>query len=272
MSGRPPLHGYNTNYRREGTLYHVQTEDLGDNFGAIVTQVFAGGTILAARRTDYRHLFDDADPGPALQKMMQRQHKEMLLGLRDGSLELSGAVEELLGDEALAVRSHDTIQMEIPPDFIEAPDPEAAIREIEARTISSLPPPPDPSVEKKTEVESLQIPAPVEDLRSSHPANPPPEPPPAREFRPPSTIEGSFEEISEQIPLPARKPSSLPPLTERGSSAPDAPPSRVPEIFRKVSRPAPGLGEDRLAEEQLGERSLDEVILSYLAEELQEDS
>jgi hypothetical protein len=41
---------------------------------------------------------------------------------------------------------------------------------------------------------------------------------------------------------------------------------RRPRIFAEVSRPKKGM-----AEEQLGERSLDEVILSYLAEDLQED-
>jgi hypothetical protein len=53
-------------------------------------------------------------------------------------------------------------------------------------------------------------------------------------------------------------------MTKLPSSAPPEP--KRPRIFAEVSRPAHGLGED-----QLGERSLDEVILSYLADDLQED-
>lgn len=122
MSGRSPLHGYNTNYRREGNLYHVQTEDLGENSAAIVTQVFIGGTILATERTEYRHLLvePEQDLLPMLQRLMQKQHKKVLIGLRDGTLEMSGDPASQNEDGARGREGgRDTVQMELPPDFLE---------------------------------------------------------------------------------------------------------------------------------------------------------
>ncbi len=318
MSGRSPLHGYNTNYRREGNLYHVQTEDLGENSAAVVTQVFTGGTILATRRTEYSHILDAAEDEflPMLQRLMQQQHKEMLIGLRDGTLELT--VDPNLSTERDASEmegGRDTVQMELPPDFLEELEQELKFDEDSDETImvDSV----QLIAEEVVDAEMRESDIPLVDIDSLAPTPPPikagedlsklgkhltagtpPPPPPMTDTPMPPPLESATDmedsvtlsstpnvETSQResqitdIPLavPVSETTTPPPLPKSHPPRRDAPSepeekeaeqdSKAPRIFSEVSRPAPGFGED-----QLGERSLDEVILSYLAEELQEDS
>jgi hypothetical protein len=53
MKPRSPVLGYNHNVRYAGRLWHVQTEDSGINNPHIFTHLFHEGTILATKRVDY---------------------------------------------------------------------------------------------------------------------------------------------------------------------------------------------------------------------------
>ncbi|MGZ3426348.1 MAG: hypothetical protein ACXVCV_06845 [Polyangia bacterium] len=53
MKPRSPVLGYNHNVRYAGRLWHVQTEDSGVNNPHIFTHLFHNGTILATSRSDY---------------------------------------------------------------------------------------------------------------------------------------------------------------------------------------------------------------------------
>ncbi len=53
MKPRSPVLGYNHNVRYAGRLWHVQTEDSGVNNPHIFTHLFHEGTILATKRADY---------------------------------------------------------------------------------------------------------------------------------------------------------------------------------------------------------------------------
>jgi hypothetical protein len=261
MAGRVPLHGYNTNYRRDGEVYHVQTEDLGSQIAAIVTQVFTGGTILAKRRQEYRHLLEKADADDLVRNMMQKQHKAMLIGLRDGSLTATGepgSPAALSGSPpAITPKSpvreaHDTVQMTLPPEFYEDLDSgeksgEGLIEDF---------PPPDPVFAspppQKRQRRGVITPLPQSARQQIPPAAATPRPKgPAKPPTPPQPAPGAS--------LLRPRTNKQPPKTPRPRAA-------SPRLFAEVSRPGQGLGE-----EQLGERSLDEVILSYLAEDLQED-
>src|SRR4051812_44057441 len=83
MKQRSPVLGYNHNVRYAGRLWHVQTEDSGVNNPHVFTHLFHDGTILATKRLDY----DPASEVPAVQKLMQTQHKAMLRQLRAGSFD-----------------------------------------------------------------------------------------------------------------------------------------------------------------------------------------
>jgi len=267
MKSRSPLHGYNTNYRREGKVYHVQTEDLGPGGAAVVTQVFIGGTALAVKRTPYVETLDD-DIEDRIRALMRKQHKALLVACRDDKLQevMEGKAadeEEELADEDFdivddATSFRDTVRMERPPDFAKQLIAQAKKKEAEAARKAEVakPPalPPDAAEPKIT--------------KRPAPSQPPPQKISPKKTLPLFTAAGT----SSPPPVPAgtpRPPAASVELAEAESEAAEeskARPARAPRIFSEVSHAKPGAGED-----QLGERSLDEVILSYLAADLQED-
>ncbi len=89
-----PLVGYNTNVRHKGSLYHIQTEDLGVKRAQIITQLFAdGGRIVTSEKTTYDHLVDSEDFAATIKKLMQDQHKRVFIGLRDGVYDEGGTAD-----------------------------------------------------------------------------------------------------------------------------------------------------------------------------------
>lgn len=285
MSGRPPLHGYNTNYRKKGVVYHVQTEDLGQPICALVTQVFTGGTILAKKRTEYKDILDEDNLEERLRELMQKQHKELLIALRDGSIDTSSvsSVEEKLEKKGGAKPPppppnlgkkkdvlRDTVQMELPPEFYE--EIVESDSDEDGLIIEDFPPPETPIPSRKTPPKAPKRPleAPPTTTPIPKDAAPPtirmtPASFPAAKLPPPVPQDARASQSSAPEAAPETSRDSQPETREQTPSTAPQPPQK-PRIFAEISRPAPGLGE-----EGLGERSLDEVILSYLAEDLQDD-
>ena len=294
MKSRAPLHGYNTNYRKEGELFHVQTEDLGPPATAVVTQVFSGGTILAIRRTPYIEFVDDDAGEGRIRDLMRRQHKMMLVALRDGTL---GKEQELPDEEPIELddsefdiiddgRSlRDTVRMERPPDFAQqlaasarkasesgdsaldrargpaAPAPPPPPLEAKTPRRESSPPAPKPAVRVEVPVPRTSPPAPVIERTDAAKVQPPLVG--AKQTRPLfSTPPGGTTTLASPR---AREESRPPPPPKAGERSRSSKPSRAPRVFADVAHAKPGLGE-----EQIGERSLDEVILGYLADELED--
>jgi hypothetical protein len=83
MRPRSPILGYNHNVRYAGRLWHVQTEDSGVQNPHIFTHLFNDGTILATKRLDY----DPTSDVGVVQKLMQAQHKAMLRDLKQGAFD-----------------------------------------------------------------------------------------------------------------------------------------------------------------------------------------
>ena len=83
---RRALTGYNHNVRLSGVVYHVQTEDNATRT-EVVTDVFAdGGRVIASRREGYAS-YDGDDLDGFVRALMQRQHKQLMVELRDGCLD-----------------------------------------------------------------------------------------------------------------------------------------------------------------------------------------
>jgi len=79
-----PLVGYNTNVRHKGKLFHIQTEDSGVNHPHVITHLFAdGGRIVASRKTGYAEHLGAQDLAAIVKKLMQEQHKQIFIELRD---------------------------------------------------------------------------------------------------------------------------------------------------------------------------------------------
>jgi hypothetical protein len=88
MAFRAPVLGYNTNVRHKGRLFHIQTEDSGVGHPHVITHLFAdGGRIVASKKTAYaEHIGADNLPD-FVKKLMQAQHKQMFIALRDGQFD-----------------------------------------------------------------------------------------------------------------------------------------------------------------------------------------
>jgi hypothetical protein len=259
-----PLLGYNTNVRHKGKVFHIQTEDSGVAKPHVITHLFAdGGRIIKSVKSSYADRLETPDLQTQVKKLMQDQHKAMFIALRDGVYDA---------------------QAEVAPAPEVAPDIEqfAATTPIAAEPV-------DDSIEldESSFVEEV-VPAPVAVTPLPTPTPPlPPLPPSATMSGGPSRTghrqSAGWSPATGRAtpplgaapvgppplrPPPARATATAPLVSPATSTAPLAatgttsarPEKRTPA---PTARLAPVFGE-RL----VSERSLDEVILSYLAEEL----
>jgi hypothetical protein len=79
--------GFNHNFRYQGEVFHVQTEDSGSKSARVVTLLFRGGTILAAEKYSYADLVGRGDLPRLVEERMKEQHKEMMRRLKAGEFD-----------------------------------------------------------------------------------------------------------------------------------------------------------------------------------------
>ncbi len=181
------LTGFNTDITHNGVVYHVQTEDKGPANPLILSLVYVGGQILAAKRTHYtRDLAEGATPAD-LQKKLEKQHKAIL------ALIARGRVEEL-----------------------------TAKRETTASGAMSAPalPPSPPAVAESAAITEALSPLLAASLSEGVPAHPPmgglplPPPPPLLPglARATSALDGLLP-ITGELPRPTPAPPPAPPVT-----------------------------------------------------------
>jgi len=94
--------GFNTDVKYHGVVYHVQTEDKGTTNPLIETLIYKGGEILGSRRLPYGDLIKDHSDESAITKLMEDQHKGMIMEVKRGRFESAGdrtVMEDLSLDE-----------------------------------------------------------------------------------------------------------------------------------------------------------------------------
>lgn len=97
-----PQVGFNSNVRYRGNTFHIQTEDSGRERPRVTTLLFAdGGHIIASQRSEYQHLLSEPDFAVKLKQQMQEQHRALMRELASGSLD--DKIESVIGP--LAPRS-----------------------------------------------------------------------------------------------------------------------------------------------------------------------
>lgn len=79
--------GFNTDIPFEGVTYHVQTEDKGLDTPLILSLVYVGGAIIAAKRTPYEDLLSKGFDEKVLTERLQRQHKLICAAIKAGRVE-----------------------------------------------------------------------------------------------------------------------------------------------------------------------------------------
>jgi hypothetical protein len=94
--------GFNTDVKYRGIVYHVQTEDKGTSNPLIETLIYKGGEILGSRRLPYADIVKTPDDEAAITKLMEDQHKGMILEVKRGRFDPAGdrtVIEDLSLDE-----------------------------------------------------------------------------------------------------------------------------------------------------------------------------
>lgn len=265
----PPLLGFNNNVRHRGRIFHIQTEDSGVRHARIMTHLFAdGGRIVRTTRTEYSEHVGREDMVEVLRALMKEQHKSMFIRLRSG--ELDDAIADACGEhpeEAAPTRPDNP-----------RPVPKAT---------KSSPVQPRPSAAttaSPSQAEPVQRArsSPSGERRLSNPALKrvvPSVPPPAGDLdidvtsldaHPPHVRRNSDPRRAAALARPPgapRVPSDLggdAAVPDRGDADVRYAASRPAAIFAEL----PGPQNSIFGSEPISEQSLDDVILSYLADDL----
>lgn len=237
----PPLLGFNNNVRHRGQVFHIQTEDSGVKHARIMTHLFAdGGRIVKSARTDYAEHLGRDDMTVVVRGLMKEQHKAMFVRLRAG--ELDREIEVACGP--------------LPQPAAERP---AATPSLEPPV--EVPPPPESDGEPAPEhgpARSGNLSNP--NLRRVSPSVPPPAP---------GSLDLDVSSLDDDPRFAERAAAVAAERAlrrERQAAADEAryAQSRPTAIFGDI----PPAGSSIFGERNVSEKSLDEVILSYLAEDL----
>jgi hypothetical protein len=278
MSKAPsPLLGYNHNVRHKNKAFHIQTEDSGVRYGHIITHLFAdGGRILKSVKTSYAEQLTNPKMADVVREMMKEQHKAMIIALRDGAFDMMLDAGADASQQTRALSADATQKLAALPVVTPLP---VELPPLRVPTLASTPiidpetertPPPHltldiDALERAAAAAEAVAPAfkPSSDLP----------PPPTNLFRERSAF-GQYRTVPTPPPVPPRPASIVPP---RLASVPP-PPRNPPPAPRRYAqtRPASIFGQNRpqqgktvFGEDLISDKSLDEVILSYLADDLE---
>jgi hypothetical protein len=236
----PPLLGFNNNVRHRGQVFHIQTEDSGVRHSRIMTHLFAdGGRIVQTARTEYSEHLGREDMAQVVRRMMKEQHKAMFVRLRAG--ELDEEIEQACGPLPQPPVERSATQGKATQD--QATQDKTAEG---AKEESSVPPPRQRSLSNPN-------------LRRVSPSVPPP---------PPGSLDFEVGSLADESDLAERAAAVAAERASRAVSSDEAryAQSRPTAIFGDIPQP----GSSIFGERNVSEKSLDEVILSYLAEDLEE--
>jgi hypothetical protein len=288
-----PLLGYNNNVRHKGKVFHIQTEDSGVKYGHIITHLFMdGGRILKSVKTSYAEYVDNDRMGEIVREMMKQQHKAMFIALRDGKFDaiIDGA-DGTPSTQAFPAAASANAAPSSSTMAAAAVAKGGGLTPSPAASRARSPAAPPVASEERSPVRasgssgdlSLDIDAVERAAVAANPSSPllrPNDdlpPPPANLFRDKGGTTGKYRVTSP----PAARPSGPGPGAARApssSSVPAAAAARgsTPSGERRYAptRPASIFGQARpqqksiFGEDLISDKSLDEVILSYLAEDL----
>jgi hypothetical protein len=79
--------GFNTDVRHEGHLYHVQTEDRGEDNPILESTIFVGGTIVAKKLTPYSDQLSGGATEEGIALLLKRQHQVIIAAIKAGRIE-----------------------------------------------------------------------------------------------------------------------------------------------------------------------------------------
>jgi hypothetical protein len=268
-----PLLGFNNNVKHRGRLFHIQTEDSGIRHPHVITHLFMdGGRILKTVKTSYsQHLGSDR-LSETVRELMKGQHKTMFIALRDGQFDYVLDGDDAPPPSAVGPASLLPGQFEPTPS---QPGAKISITGMPAAT-GQVPPlpgskplapamPPMRTAASGTAGTAGRVTSQVDGKSGSRPSQ-------RREapdiFAGKTAEAAAVEVVAEQNVRESSFPKKAEPREKPSSGRYAA--SRPAAIFAGGRNPEAGgsiFGDDLISE-----KSLDEVILSYLSEDLETSS
>lgn len=151
--------GFNTDIEYEGVVYHVQTEDKGLDSPIILSLVYAGGAILASKRSPYEDLIREGFTDEALAERLKRQHRLICAAIHTGrlnDLKKMGAARDV---EATATIEAEEIVTETVADTAPIDEQVAPLElEVGSKRSQEYRPPPPVEAEQEAQEETTLVP------------------------------------------------------------------------------------------------------------------
>ena len=117
--------GFNTDIEHDGVIYHVQTEDKGLDSPIILSLVYAGGTILASKRSPYEDLISEGFSDEVLAERLKRQHRLICAAIHSGRIDdlkkMSGRRKASQQELAEPAATEESAEAETAPETVEEP-------------------------------------------------------------------------------------------------------------------------------------------------------
>jgi hypothetical protein len=76
--------GFNTDIKHASRVFHVQTEDKGEENPYVESLVYVGGEIIASKKTPYTESPKNGGGQKAVQELMESQHRKMIAAIQRG--------------------------------------------------------------------------------------------------------------------------------------------------------------------------------------------
>lgn len=92
--------GYNTDIKHNDKVYHVQTEDKGNNNPVIESLIYVGGEILASTKTSYAERLAAGADEKIIGELMELQHKKMIAAIKRGRFD-----KKLVGEAIMPAKT-----------------------------------------------------------------------------------------------------------------------------------------------------------------------
>jgi hypothetical protein len=237
-----PLLGFNNNVKHRGKLFHIQTEDSGVKHPHVITHLFMdGGRILKTVKTSYAQHIGNEKLAEVVRDLMKQQHKMMFIALRDGQFDYVLDPDEPPPMSRAGGNSTPRESFQPTPS-----QPAAAEGPGLAKGVRGAKDPNDSGVRGSQRREAPEV------------------------FSAPTADAAKVVEPEEPARPAAKSPPTAPPPTKKEvrdrQSSGRYVASRPAAIF--ASGRAPEAGGSIFGDDLISEKSLDEVILSYLSEDL----
>lgn len=275
------LTGFNTDIKHAERVYHIQTEDRGLSNPVVESLVYVGGEILLSKKSPYAdHVKGDQIDEKAVRELMDLQHRRIIEAIRRGRFDAKKPGEGLpdLADDTFPA----------PPGV--SPAAVAAVAAILSAPSEPLPgdQQPRPAAPKERSGvrpavgKAAAAPAskrPASGVTARRPAAPASPPAPAADERVVISRPPAANNIVETVvsPHPASVPAPRPVIPMPPVASPSPPqvspttpnpfPSAVAPAVKPAAPPAGSEAPRKTPAYQSGPRTLDQVIVDYLASE-----